>query len=515
MNRKKILLFGIIVVLILAAIAGSITCIVLYQNFIPLIVTIVLIALMNFICALRIISSKRTYLAKACWLTVIICLPGLGLIVFLIFGVNPIKARKRQQYYNDLKDVLKTEDFSYTKDVIFKSDIYPLFEYGYYYMWKPVYKDNHFEIIEDNTLLFEKSIELIRSAKESINIQSYIFSYSGFWTKILFAELIKKANSGVKVRLLYDWLGSWHRIDSSIYEKLKKHGIEVACFNPKGFTAFKGATNYRLHTKFIIIDNKIALYGGSNFADEYLSMRKTKEHWKDLNFIITGPIVNSMNTTFVNYWLSFTEWTTSPSSKQNLRNDISVIFTKHKFEPTDEVAQLLIYEPDFNEFAMENTFLNSIYNAKRSIKIITPYFCPSNKIIEALMRKHKEGLDIQIIVHNRNQKYVQMLNNDNLEKLAKFGVKIFQYDGYLHSKLNIFDDNYVLTGSCNIDYRSIYLDFESWIIIRQDEFTSKMMDYFERIKINTISLSVKEIEKQMSPWKRFLCKILNVAKSAF
>jgi len=515
MNRKKIIIFAIIVILLLAAIAGSIVCGVLLKNFIPALVTTILIILMNIACAWRIISSKRTFLAKSCWLLVIICLPAIGLIVFLIFGINPIKARSKKQYFNDQEDVIKTEDYSFTKEALKNPETSRLFEFGYFSMHKPVYKNNHFELIEDNTQLFEKSIQLIRSAQETINIQSFIFNYSGFWTKILFAELIKKANQGIKVRLLYDWMGSWHRIKPKIYRQLVKYGIEVACFNPKGLTAFKGATNYRLHTKFIIVDNKVALYGGSNFADEYLSMHKGFEHWKDLNFVITGPIVNSMNTTFVNYWLSFTEWSTSETSKQNLRNDIDIIFKKNEFKPSNVAAQLLIFEPDFNEFAMENTLLNAIYNSNKSIRIITPYFCPPNKIVEALLKKSLEGLDVEVIVHNKNQKYVQIINNENLSKLLEGGVKVYQYDGYLHSKLNIFDDKYVLTGSCNIDYRSIYLDFESWITVYQDEFTKTMINYFNNCKKNTIVLDNEQMKKQHTPWKKFLCKILNIAKSTF
>ncbi|MBQ6970598.1 hypothetical protein IJQ19_03365 [bacterium] len=94
---------------------------------------------------------------------------------------------------------------------------------------------------------------------------------------MLFTELIKKANQGVKIRILYDSFGCFRKIHNKDFKVLTKYGIEVQKFNTLGINIFKGTTNYRLHSKLLLVDNKIALYGGSNFADEYLSMSKKKD----------------------------------------------------------------------------------------------------------------------------------------------------------------------------------------------------------------------------------------------
>lgn len=516
MNRTKITISALLAFLLLALLTGTIVLGVYVHIFWPLFLTFVVVFIGSAALVIKIACSRRTGYAKACWILLVIALPALGAMIFLIFGINPLVRKQRTQFLENQKTYLKTESYDLSKEIIANHDYGWLFAYGHNNMLKPVYKDNQIEIIYDNAKLLEESIKLIRSAKEYINIQSFIFKYSGVWTRLFFAELIKKANQGIKIRLIYDWLGSWHRVKTKQFVQLQKYGIEVACFNPKGFSAFKGATNYRLHSKFIIVDNKKALYGGSNFADEYLSISKHENHWRDLNFIVTGPIVNSMNTTFINYWLTFCNTRGfDKASKQNIRNDAKLLLGKRNFESNNTLAQLLVFDPNFNEFTLENALLNSFYNAKKSIKIITPYFCPPNKLIEAMIKCHSRGVKIEIISHCKNQKYVQMLNRENIRKLVEQGVSAYEYDGYLHGKLIIIDDEYVLTGSCNIDYRSIYLDFESELIVYDNNFAKTMAQYFETVKRNAVLQTPEVMGKKMNLKTRFMIKVLNIGKSLF
>lgn len=515
MNRTKILISGLLVLLLITLVSLATIGFIYVHIVWPLVLTAIIIAILELGFSVRIIVSSRSAYAKTCWIFLIIVLPIIGLIVFLIFGVNPLIKRQRRSYLKNQKVYLNTEDFDFSKKIVDNHEYGWLFAYGHNNMKKPVTKDNQIKVIEDNTQLFEESIKLIRSAKEFINVQSFIFKYSGFWTRIFFAELIKKANEGIKVRVIYDWLGSWHRVKPKIYKELQKFGVEVACFNPKGFTAFKGATNYRLHSKFIIVDNKVALYGGSNFADEYLSMAKYENHWKDLNYLIAGPIVNSMNTTFINYWLTFSENSVSEASKQNIRNDAMLLLKKQEFKPTQNLSQLLVFDPNFNEFTLDNALINCFFNAKKSIKIISPYFCPTPKIIDALSWCHTHNIKIEIITHSKNQKYVQKINRDNLKKVVDLGIDAYEYDGYLHSKLIIIDDEYVLTGSCNIDYRSIYLDFESELIVYDQDFANKMINYFKKTQKNCNFLTSQILKDKLNLSSRMALRLLNIGKSLF
>ncbi|XQP55184.1 MAG: phospholipase D-like domain-containing protein [Mycoplasmoidaceae bacterium] len=515
MNKNKILIFTIIAILLLLGIIGTI-CVFIFVHIIwPLVLVGVIVFILEVAFALRIVISPRSSYAKASWMIVILVFPVIGLLVFIIFGVYPLRKRQRKTYLKQQEEIINFEDFSFSEEARFNDKYNWIFNYGLKHQYKPIYKNNTIRIIADNTQLFEESIKLIRSAKYYINVQSYIFSYEGFWSKIFFTELIKKANEGVKVRLIYDWLGSHKRVNNKIFKQLHEYGVEVACFNPKGFTQFKGATNYRLHSKFVIVDNKYALYGGSNFSDEYLSMNRNNCHWRDLNYLVSGPIVNSMNITFINYWTIFCRSRKHDASRQNILNDTKLIFRKNEFPGTNTIAQLLVFEPDFNEFALENALLHAFYNAKKSIKILTPYFCPPNSIIEALKACHNKDVKVEIIAHNKNQKYVQMMNRENYKKLADIGAQVYEYDGYLHSKCIIIDDEYVLTGSCNVDWRSIYLDFESELIVYDQQFTNEVLKVYEDTKKNATMQTSQMLNDKLNLWSRFLLKLLNFGKSLF
>jgi cardiolipin synthase len=150
----------------------------------------------------------------------------------------------------------------------------------------------------DNSQTLNEIITLIRRAKKFIHIETFIL-HDGFFLRTIMAELVKKAQEGIEIRLLYDWMGCFRKFKKTQIKELRRYGAEVGIFNPPGINVFKGATNYRLHRKAIIVDNKYAIYGGSNFGDEYLAMDRKTNYWKDQNFFIEGEIVNSLNIAFI------------------------------------------------------------------------------------------------------------------------------------------------------------------------------------------------------------------------
>jgi cardiolipin synthase len=110
---------------------------------------------------------------------------------------------------------------------------------------------------------------------------------------------------------------------------------------------------------------------------------------------------------------------------------------------------------------------------------------------------------------------VQMINRDNYSKLINWGIKVYEYDGYLHSKCIIIDDEYALVGSCNFDYRSIYMNFESAIIVDSTQIISSLIKNFDNTKKNSLLLTNSFINKKLNLWTKFVLKLLNVGKNLF
>jgi cardiolipin synthase len=123
-----------------------------------------------------------------------------------------------------------------------------------------------------------------------------------------------------------------------------------------------------------------------------------------------------------------------------------------------------------------------INNAKKSIKIVTPYFLPPEEIINALVLANIKGVEVQIILPSKrdDHDFILLMNRNSYSKFylsEKF--KIYEYCGFIHSKLLIIDDEVLYTGSSNIDYRSLIINFEDSMIIKSKDVVRRTKVLFD------------------------------------
>ena len=311
-------------------------------------------------------------------------------------------------------------------------------------------------------------------------LQTYIFRDNLFGLIIL-SELLKKRQEGVEIFILYDWLGG-RKIKRKNLKLLLEKGINVGIFNSPGINYFKSASNYRLHAKALIVDNKTAIYGGSNISSEYSTFKKNSNNFRDLNFVIEGEVCNSLSINFFNNWMTFTKW--YGENRKNKKEDwikkfqdLHKLTPMHKVKNTKVIMQLLQSSPDVKEKSMEQTLVNLILKAKKSIYISTPFLCPSKQIVEALNYAVQGGIDVRIVVPNQKDNLPVILNVNRswYPQFLNTGCKIYEYAGFMHSKYVIIDDVLTFTGSCNLDYRSFWINFETVFLIYNKEFTTQML----------------------------------------
>ncbi|MDE6476602.1 MAG: phosphatidylserine/phosphatidylglycerophosphate/cardiolipin synthase family protein [Mycoplasmoidaceae bacterium] len=270
------------------------------------------------------------------------------------------------------------------------------------------------------------------------------------------SELIKKVKAGVKVRFIYDWVGCANRFPKKYIKELKEAGVCIAKFNPHGLNIFKGATNFRSHRKGIIIDNKIALYGGSNIGDEYLSIDKKTNYFKDLNYIVEGEVVNSLNLLFCQDFCFMTDIKRDSKQFNDVYKKLNKILVPKKVSNVTH-AQVVESSPDYEGKTIKNQILNLILKAKRSINIISPYFFPTDDIVDCLIIASQSGIKVRLVCPGQNddKTFVTLLNRNNYKKMIDAKIKVYEFNGFIHSKLMIIDNKYVFTGSNNLDYRSL------------------------------------------------------------
>lgn len=193
-----------------------------------------------------------------------------------------------------------------------------------------------------------------------------------------------------------------------------------------------------------------------------------------------------------------------------------MLTSKIHFKKNDVQMQLLSFSPSSNKFAFQKILINAFLNAKKSIKIITPYFCPSKAIVDTLLIANEKNVEIEIIVPSKNANFIKIMNRYTYRSLVQQqNTKIYEHDGFIHSKLYIIDDEYAFIGSCNLDYRSIFLTFESLLISSNKLFIFENVKFFNQQKHFSHLITKKVLNKKLTKTNIVACKIMNLFKVLF
>ena len=246
-------------------------------------------------------SSMRMVNTKLAWLLSFLVFPIISNIIYLIWGRMPYYAKSVTDFKVEYKKYLKYYNSNF--DMNDQNDTFDMIsKYIHSVRSSCVFCDNEINVIKDNIDFYKNMTDLIDSAKKTIVLCYYIIDNGQFWLSIK-NHLIKKANSGVKIFILFDRYGSKNKFTHQmLVELLQNKNISIRKFESDRDIWTRSANNFRSHKKSLIIDNEVVLYGGSNLADEYLSIKKDAPNWNDLNFIIRGDIVKSFLIDFCIDW---------------------------------------------------------------------------------------------------------------------------------------------------------------------------------------------------------------------
>lgn len=338
-------------------------------------------------------------------------------------------------------------------------------------------KYNQIEYFVDGESAVDRLKHDIQKAKSSIHLQFYIFANDKIGKEMI-KLLEEKAKQGVEVRVLYDAIGSI-KTTKFDFRKLKKAGGMVSSFFPPflNIKLLNLKANYRNHRKIAVIDGKIAYTGGLNIRDDHLGRVKRLAPWRDTTMRIVGESVESIQNIFLSDW----RFATKDSSNIEKYLD-KKYFPKfnNKTEQNVLPLQVLASGPDNLGESIKECMIKMIHQAKKTIKIQSPYFIPDEHFMGALKLALLSGIEVVVMFPKKfDHWYVHFASYSYINELLKFGLKVLVYDGFLHSKVLIVDDKIMTIGSCNIDIRSFALNFEDNVIIYSSEQTKKYLEYFD------------------------------------
>jgi cardiolipin synthase len=269
---------------------------------------------------------------------------------------------------------------------------------------------------------------------------------------------------------------------------LKEAGVDViqySYFLAPILRSINTQINYRNHRKIAIIDGRVGFIGGINIGDEYLGLGRLG-YWRDTHLMVKGDFVLGLQAVFFDdFWAIKKANGSQPSYDDDYDN-----YFPNTGKSRGKIMQLVTSGPDSELPAIMQGVLKMINMAKHHIYITTPYFVPSECIMESLKVAALGGVDVRILFPGRHDHItVYYASKTYLAELIKYGVKIYLYtnDSFIHAKLMTIDGKISTVGTANMDIRSYELNYEINAIIYDSEATEKLEDMFMKdLEISTL-----------------------------
>lgn len=382
----------------------------------------------------------------------------------------------------------------------------------------PLVIGNKVELLVDGPTTYSAMFEAIEQAKDSINMETFIFENDEEVGKKFADALINKQRSGVQVNLMYDSVGSL-TTPKEFFQTLKDAGINVLEFNPiNPLTSRKGwDVNERDHRKLMIVDGQTAFVGGINISSVYskgsFSKRNSEKKengikgipWRDTHVKISGPIVKEYQKLFVANWNAQKG---DPLASRNYFPEIK--------PQGDDIVRAIGSSPNDPYSQMYVTLLSAINSAENQVWITNAYFVPDPQMLEALKGAAQRGVDVRMLLPAKtDSNLVYYASRSYYDELLSSGIKIYErQDALLHAKTAMIDGVWSTIGSTNLDWRSFVNNYEINAVMLGQEFGSKMRALYEKdlesSKLITLeawrsrSLLSRLKERSARLWARFL-----------
>lgn len=389
---------------------------------------------------------------KLTWLILIMLFPIPATIMLWFtqtdIGHRAIKARVAQ-LVNETKDKIMQNDKTISRFELVDSGTDDLCKYLNRSGCFPIYENTEVIYFPSGEDKFAALVEELKKAEDFIFIEYFILDEGLMWGSIL-KILAERAAQGVDVRVMYDGMCEMSTLSSDYPKRMAALGIKCKPFSPiRPFISTH--YNYRDHRKILVIDGKVAFNGGINLADEYINHIERFGHWKDTAIMLKGEAVQSFTLMFLQMWnitIQKPQWDE---------------FVKPvKYDKTDGFVMPYGDCPLDGYKVGERVYIDILNRAKSYVHIMTPYLILDGELEAALKFAAQRGIDVKLILPGiPDKKATYALTKSHYKSLVEMGVKIYEYTpGFVHAKVFICDDKKAVVGTINLDYRSLYHNFE-------------------------------------------------------
>ena len=320
----------------------------------------------------------------------------------------------------------------------------------------------------DGPMALQGLMRTIDSATRSLDVCTFVFANDAIGHQVAQA-LLRAVQRQVAVRLLVDAVGSLHASAGTL-RGLEAGGVWVQRFMPLFRNPMQGHTNLRNHRKLVVADQLRLWSGGRNLAAEYFLDRPGQPAWIDLSYEVCGPVAGQAAAQFGLDWAAASGVPAAaagvPSQAGSLMHPGQghgpVAHPVFEPPPTDgALAQWVPSGPDHADDTVHTLLLAGAYHAQQRIVAVTPYFVPDDALVDAWCLACRRGVQVTLLVPQRsNHRLADWARERALRALAAAGAQIWLAPSMVHAKVVLIDDDFALSGSLNLDARSLFLNYE-------------------------------------------------------
>lgn len=326
---------------------------------------------------------------------------------------------------------------------------------------------NDYDVLTNGDQIFPAMLAAIRGARRRISFETYIYE-SGEVANQFTSALEEAVRRGVRVNVIVDAVGGSGMKDEDI-QRLKTAGCRVGQFNAPNWHSIE-EVNYRTHRKILVVDGEIGFSGGVGVADHWLGHAQDKDHWRDTQIRMRGPVARLLEAGFYENFIE-------------TAGEVTPELDEVPAELNAEGASIVIRSsPTGGSNDLKRLYLLAIASARRTIEITTPYFVTDESSEWAFRDAMARGVRIRILVEGdiTDAMPVKYASREAYERLLALGIEIHEYQPtMMHTKTFVVDGLWSMFGSANFDNRSLELNDELNIAVSSRNLAGRFLADFE------------------------------------
>jgi cardiolipin synthase len=323
---------------------------------------------------------------------------------------------------------------------------------------------NSVRLLRDARENYPPWLEAISTAQQTIHFETYII-----WDDdqgALFADaLARKAEEGVRVRLLYDWLGAVGKTRRGFWEPIIRAGADVRVFNPLRFASPLGWL-HRDHRKALVVDGEVAFVSGLCVGQQWVGdLEKGIEPWRDTGVELRGPAVDAVERAFARAWAVAGE--RDGTEQQPIAIEPSA--------PAGDVAVRVVASEPWSARMIRLEQLMAAA-AQHRLWLTDAYFAGIPEYVQGLRAAARDGVDVRLLVPGTTDiPLLQAFSRSGYRPLLEAGVRVYEWRGsMLHAKTALADTEWSRVGSSNLNVASWIGNWELDVAVDDHRFTEDM-----------------------------------------